>query len=164
MEEIQALDPDFEDTDGVIRKARAEIEREEQEAQLQKELAVIYTAAVRSMEAGQYQQALEQWAEVQALDPGYPDRQRVVKIARKKLKELSKIESPRSRISPRQIALVAIGGVILLVVVIFLGMRGIFGSAPVFDGFDNSRFDGAYDPAIWGYEYRSDPELCSVAQ
>ncbi len=164
MEEIQALDPDFEDTDGVIRKARAEIEREEQEAQLQKELAEIYTAAVRSMEAGQYQQALEQWAEVQALDPGYPDRQRVVKIARKKLKELSKIESPRSRISPRQIALVAIGGVILLAVVIFLGMRGLFGSAPVFDDFDNSRFDGAYDPAIWGYEYRSDPELCSVAQ
>ncbi len=163
MEEIQALDPEFEDTDGVSHKARAEIEREDQEAQLQKELAEVYAAAVRSMEAGQYQQALEKWAGVQALDPGYPDRQRVVKTARKKLKDLSRIESPGRRFSPRQLALVAIGAALLLAVV-FFGIRWFGAAQPVYDDFDNPRFGGTYDSSIWGYEYRSDAELCSVAQ
>ncbi len=129
MEEIRALSPDFEDAEGVTAKARAEIEREEGEAQRQKQLAEKYAAAVRSLEAGQYQLALEQWNEVQNLDPKYPDRQRVLKNARKKLKELSKVEAPRSRPSRQRIAMYALGGVVLLAVVVYLGIRGYGGGS-----------------------------------
>jgi tetratricopeptide (TPR) repeat protein len=240
MEEIRVLSPEFKDTEGVSLQAQAEIEREEGEAQRQKQLAEKYAAAVRSLEAGQYQQALERWNEVQSLDPSYPDPQKVLKTARKKLKELSQAEAPQPRLSRQRIALYALGGVVLLGVVIFLGIRGYGGGWPekatpppaglaavatknltppstqgpttplpaglsaattnkptttaglvavatkkpnptatrkpttrpptatalqmVFDDFENTQFDRAYNEAIWGNEGRNDPKIGTVTQ
>lgn len=127
MEEICTLSPEFEDAEGVIAKARVEIEREEEEAKRQQQLAEMYAAAVSSLEAGQYQLALEQWNEVQSLDPKYPDQQRVLKTARKKLKELSKAEAPKPEIFRQRSAWYALGGIILLGVLVFLGIRSMRG-------------------------------------
>ena len=159
MQEILTLDPDFSDADGLIPKAQAEIEREEQEATRQNQLAERYASAVRSLEAGQYQQALEQWGEVQALDPAYPDRQNVVKTARKKLAEISKAEAPRTRLPWRWIIPLALIGVGLVAMFVFLGRP-----VAVLDDFENKQYDGAYNPEIWGYEWRSDPNRGIIAQ
>ena len=51
MEEIQQLDSQFEDKDGITEQAKAELAREEQEAQRQNELAAMY-AEVRAADAG----------------------------------------------------------------------------------------------------------------
>ena len=90
IEEIQKLDSQFEDRDGVAEKARVEFEHEELEAQKQNQLAAMYTDAVRLMKEGKYQESLEKWEEVKAIDSKYPDRQWVHKTARKKLAEAGK--------------------------------------------------------------------------
>lgn len=163
MDEIHDLDPEFDDKEGLRRKAQAEIEREEQQAKLQNQLAEQYTAALRSLEAGQYQQALEQWGAIQALDPAYPDRQSVVKTARKKLAEISKAEAPRTRLPWRWIIPLALIGVVLVAVIVFLFMAR---PVTVFDDFENKQYDGIgnYNPQIWGHEYRSDPRVGVIAQ
>jgi tetratricopeptide (TPR) repeat protein len=97
--EIQAIDPTYQDSDQLEVTAREEIERQTQETQREAQLAEMYAAAVKSLEAGEYQKALEQWGEVQVLDPKYPDRKKVKKTARKKLKELAKPEAPPKKLS-----------------------------------------------------------------
>jgi uncharacterized caspase-like protein len=159
MDEIHALDPQYDDKDGLKRKAQAEIDREEQQAQHQNLLAEKYALAVRSLEAGQYQQALEQWGEIQALDPAYPDRQNVVKTARKKLAEISKAEAPRTRLPWRWIIPLALIGAGLVAVILYQAKP-----VAVFDDFENKQYDGGYNPQIWGYESRSDPRVGVIAQ
>jgi outer membrane protein assembly factor BamD (BamD/ComL family) len=89
IEEIRAIDPNYEDSDHLAVTAREEIERQTQATRREVQLAEMYATAVKSLEAGEYQKALQQWGEVQALDPKYPDRKKVQKTAKKKLKELS---------------------------------------------------------------------------
>lgn len=101
MEEIQKLDSQFVDSDGIIEKSKAEMEREEQEAQKRRELAGLYAEAVSLLEAKKYQEALEKWIAIQAIDPKYKDTSRVKTIARRKLDELSRpkvAERPRQKI------------------------------------------------------------------
>lgn len=90
IEEIQRLDSQFEDKDGIIQKARAELERENLEAQRQNQLAAMYADAVRLMKEGKYHESLEKWDKVKAVDPKYPDRQQVQKNSRKKLAVIDK--------------------------------------------------------------------------
>jgi outer membrane protein assembly factor BamD (BamD/ComL family) len=85
IEEIGILDNHFEDMDGIAPKAKAELEREEQEAQKQNQLAAMYAEAVRLLREGKYQEVLDKWQEIKAIDPKYPDRQSVQRIASKKL-------------------------------------------------------------------------------
>ena len=59
-------------------------------------LAALYAEAVRLLKANKYQEALEQWGEVQARDPKYPDRQHVSITAKKKLAALTR-PVPRKR-------------------------------------------------------------------
>jgi outer membrane protein assembly factor BamD (BamD/ComL family) len=92
MEEIQKLDNQFVDRDGIIEKAKAELEREEQETQQRRELAALYAEAVSLLEAKKYQEALEQWNAIQAIHPNYKDPARVRATARRKLNELSQPE------------------------------------------------------------------------
>ena len=90
MEEIQRLDNQFADADRIVEKAKAELEREEQEAQQRRELAALYAESVSLLEARKYQEALEKWNAIQAVDPKYKDTARVKTIARRKLDELSR--------------------------------------------------------------------------
>jgi outer membrane protein assembly factor BamD (BamD/ComL family) len=85
MEEIQKLDDRFVDKDGIVQKAKGELEREEQEAQKQNQLAAMYADAVRLVKEEKFQEALEEWQEIKAIDSKYPDRQGVQATARRKL-------------------------------------------------------------------------------
>lgn len=90
MEEILKLDSQFVDSDGILEKAKAEVAREEREAQQRRELAALYAEAVSLLEAKKYQEALEKWNAIQTTDPKYEDVSRVKSIARRKLDELSR--------------------------------------------------------------------------
>ena len=122
MEEIQRLDNQFVDKDGLFEKAKIELEQENQAAQRQNELAAMYAEATRLLKEGKYQEALEKWQEVRSIDSKYPDRQRVQSIASRKLTELGKPIRNKPRLIITKpiwaglIALVAMGvlaGVIL---------------------------------------------------
>jgi outer membrane protein assembly factor BamD (BamD/ComL family) len=93
MEEIRKLDKQFVDSDGIIEKSKAGLEREEQEAQQRRELSALYAEAVSLLEAKKYQEALEKWNAIQAIDPKYRDTSRVKTIARRKLDEISRPET-----------------------------------------------------------------------
>ena len=120
MGEIRELEPGFEDPEGIDAKAQAEIEGQQAEAQRQLELNALYTQAVQLLQAGQYQQALEQWGKVQALDPAYPDRQKVNATATRKLKELTKVSAPKRRLPRWAYAAIGLGVVGVLAVVLML--------------------------------------------
>jgi outer membrane protein assembly factor BamD (BamD/ComL family) len=90
MEEIRKLDDHFPDTDGIAEKARMELAREEQEAERQNQLAALYAEAVRLLKEEKYQEALDKWGEVRAIDQQYPDRQWVGRTAKRKLAETTK--------------------------------------------------------------------------
>jgi outer membrane protein assembly factor BamD (BamD/ComL family) len=98
MGELRKLEPQFDDSEGIEKKAQAEIEREKAETRRQIQLNASYAQAVQLLQARQYQQALEQWGQVQALDPAYPDRQKVQATAKKKLKELTQESAPKLRL------------------------------------------------------------------
>jgi tetratricopeptide (TPR) repeat protein len=107
MGEIQALDPDFADPEGLAAQAQDEVAKEEHEAQRQSELAGLYAEAVRLLNAGQYQQALDKWNEVRARDPRYPDRKKVQAKAKRKL------ASPEERQIPAWVWV--LGGAIVII-------------------------------------------------
>src|SRR6185503_6734717 len=98
IEEIQRLDDQFVDKDGIFEKARTELEREEEVVQRQNELAAMYAEAMRLLKEGKYQEALDKWQEVRSMDPKYPDRQRVQSIARRKLTESGKPSQNKPRL------------------------------------------------------------------
>ena len=112
----QALDPNYEDSDQLAVKAREEIERQTQETRREEQLAAMYAAAVKSLDAEDYQKALQQWAEVQELDPKYPDRKKVQKTAKKKLKEIAEPKESRRKLSKSVIAMIGLVGVIIIIV------------------------------------------------
>jgi outer membrane protein assembly factor BamD (BamD/ComL family) len=85
MEEIRKLDEHFPDADGIAEKAQKELVREEQEAERQNKLAALYAEATRLLKEEKYQEALDKWGEVRAIDSKYPDRQWVRRTARRKL-------------------------------------------------------------------------------
>ena len=87
LEEIHKLDTQFQDKEGIGEKAKAALEREEEEIQVQNKLAAIYTEAVSLLRDEKYEQALAKLQEIKAIDATYPDRQKVQDIARKKLKD-----------------------------------------------------------------------------
>ena len=150
MQEVQQLDPEFADPEGIAAQAQAEIEREEQETQRQSELAALYAEAVRLLKANKYQEALEQWGEVQARDPKYPDRQHVSITAKKKLEALAK-PAPHKRQIPKR-ALALIGGtavIVAAVIAALLYFSGLTPRANMYDDFNNPAYDGSYNMSLW---------------
>jgi outer membrane protein assembly factor BamD (BamD/ComL family) len=87
---IRRLSPQFEDPQDLLATAERRIELAEQESQRQEELAALYVHAVQLLNAGNYQKALEKWAELHAQDSGYPDREKVQFRAKEKLDALSR--------------------------------------------------------------------------
>jgi outer membrane protein assembly factor BamD (BamD/ComL family) len=123
MDEIHALDAGFTDPEGIAARARDRVAQEEAEARRQNELAALYAEAVRLLKADQFQEALQKWGEVQALDPRYPDRKKVQATARKKLDALAK---PTAKHRLPGWASAAIGGlavVVIVAAVVLLGNR-----------------------------------------
>jgi tetratricopeptide (TPR) repeat protein len=182
MQEIYKLDAQFDDPDKISARAQEEVAREEQEAQRQNEIAASYAEAVRLLRDGQYQKALEKWAEVQARDPKYPDRQHVQSIAKKKLDALAQAAPGKRRVSKRTLAAIGGVGLIALVVAIALSSRLSGGAAPavistftpappspapmltetidadptMYDNFNNPAYDGDYDRSRWN-KWTNDP-------
>jgi outer membrane protein assembly factor BamD (BamD/ComL family) len=118
IEEIRDLDDQFVDKDGILDKARTELDREEKETQRQNELAAMYAEAVRLLKEEKYQEALDKWQEVRKIDPKYPDRQWVQGTVKRKLAQKSRFEK-KKKIHipplPRKFILSAsISGLILL--------------------------------------------------
>ncbi|MBN1451212.1 MAG: CHAT domain-containing protein [Anaerolineales bacterium] len=92
VEEIFRLFPGFDDPKHIASQARSELEKAKKESEKQDRLAELYAEAVKANQAGEYQQALEKWKQIRALDENYPDRQRVQASASRMLKKLSKPE------------------------------------------------------------------------
>jgi len=99
VEEILKLFPGFEDPKQVAPQARTELEKANEEAEKQDQLASLYAEAVKSIQAGEYQQALEKWNQIRALDVSYPDRQRVHATAQRMLKKLTQPEKVSKKIA-----------------------------------------------------------------
>ena len=118
MEEIRKLDELFPDTDGIAEKAQKELAREEQEADRQNKLAALYAEAVRLLKEEKYQEALDKWGEVRAVDPKYPDRQWVARTARKELAKQTKPVQLKPRFVMSRQLWMGIGGLIIVGAVI----------------------------------------------
>jgi Leucine-rich repeat (LRR) protein/outer membrane protein assembly factor BamD (BamD/ComL family) len=118
MGELRKLEPQFDDSEGIEKKAQVEIEREKAEAQRQIQLNASYAQAVQLLEARQYQQALEQWGQVQAIDPAYPDRKKVQATTKKKLKELTQESAPKLRLPRWAFAAIGVVGVLVVILII----------------------------------------------
>jgi Tol biopolymer transport system component/outer membrane protein assembly factor BamD (BamD/ComL family) len=119
MEEIRKLDEHFPDADGIADKARKELAREEQEAERQNKLAALYAEAVKLLKEEKYQQALDKWGEVRAVDPKYPDRQRVGRTARKELaKQAKPVVAKPKFVMPRSLW-IGLGGIGAIAVLVF---------------------------------------------
>jgi outer membrane protein assembly factor BamD (BamD/ComL family) len=85
LDEIRRLDEHFPDTEGIAEKVQKELEREQQEAERQNQLSALYAESVRLLKEEKYQDAMDKWQDVRAIDPKYPDRQWVQRTARRKL-------------------------------------------------------------------------------
>jgi len=164
IEEIRAIDPNYQDSDQLVSTAKAEIECQTQETQHEAQLAEMYAAAVKSLEAGEYQKALQQWGEIQALYPEYPDRKKVQKTAKKKLEELSDPKARPQKFSKWLIIMISLLGALIII---------IFGAwliqnrenentittkktststidTPLYsDDFNTSIYDGSYNESMW---------------
>jgi branched-chain amino acid transport system substrate-binding protein len=118
MGELRKLEPQFDDSEGIEKKAQAEIEREKAEARRRIQLDASYAQAVQLLEARQYQQALEQWGQVQAIDPAYPDRKKVQATAKKKLKELTQVSTPKGGLPRWALAALGLLGVLGFILIL----------------------------------------------
>jgi tetratricopeptide (TPR) repeat protein len=120
IDEIHKLDGQFIDSDQIAKQAQNELEREEQEIELQNKLTTMYAEAVSLLREKKYQEALEKWQEIVALDSKYPDRQKVQAISKKKLAELTKSPQSRPRIvNSKQVGI--IGSLVITLAIIILG-------------------------------------------
>jgi outer membrane protein assembly factor BamD (BamD/ComL family) len=117
LEEIYTIDDTFTDSDELASKAKSALEHDEQEAQRQSELSVMYAEAVRLLKDEKYQEALEKWNEIHAWDPKFPDRQKVQQAAKKKLADLGKSQIKKPALWLR-IKWRRVGQVVLLALVL----------------------------------------------
>ncbi|MEO8355499.1 MAG: TIR domain-containing protein, partial [Chloroflexota bacterium] len=144
LDEIRKLDDHFSDTDGIAERARAELEQEEKETQKQNQLAAMYAEAVRLLKEEKYQEALDKWQEVKAIDSKYPDRQWVQRTAKRKLAGRVK---PRTKISRRLLfGIMGITAIVALIVGIVL--VNYFTDPTMYDDFENPS-EGGYNKALW---------------
>jgi len=156
IEEIRSIDPTYEDSDHLEVTAQEAIERQTQETQREAQLAEMYAMAVKSLETGEYQKALQLWGEVQVLDPKYPDRKKVQKTAKKKLNELADPKVTRYRLSKR---IIAVMGLLAVFIIIIVGTwfaqnkvkkPSILVANPLYsDDFNTSVYDGSCNENLW---------------
>ncbi|MGZ9225925.1 MAG: TIR domain-containing protein [Anaerolineales bacterium] len=122
LEQIRKLDDHFPDTDGIAEKAQKELAREEQEAERQDQLAALYAEAVKSLKEEKYQEALDTWQEVKAIDSKYPDRQWVQRTAKRKLAQTGQsAKKQKIKLSARLRNVILIAGLSGLILLGFIG-------------------------------------------
>ena len=119
VNEIYKLDDYFPDTDKIAEKAKKELAREEQEAERQNKLAALYAEAVKLLKEEKYQEALDKWQDVKAVDSKYPDRQRVQRTARNALSKQAKPISAKTRFVMPKSLWIGLGCVATIAIVIF---------------------------------------------
>ncbi len=171
VEEIQKLDSQFEDRDGIAEKAKTELEREGQEVQKQNQLAAIYADAVRLLKEGKYQEALDKWNEVKTIDAKYPDRQQVQRMAKKKLTEATKPVQIKPRFVIQKLLWIGIMSVVVIAVVITgimlsgkarqnmlsttpdaatpIPIATSYSDPTMYDDFNVATYDGKVNPGLW---------------
>lgn len=120
IEEIHGVDPQFEDRDGIADKAKAGLELEEQEIQKRNQLAAMYAEAVRLLREGKYKEALDKWQEVKAIDPKYPDRQKVGVITRKQLAVLASSSQLRPLLIKAKMIWMGVAGLVIFISIIII--------------------------------------------
>ena len=81
----------------------------------------MYAEAARLLKEEKYQEALDKWQEVKAIDPKYPDRQWVQRTAQRKLAELMQ---PNSQSDNTKIFFTAVGTIRFLS--LLLGLLGFY--------------------------------------
>jgi WD40 repeat protein len=87
---IHAEDPAYPDREDLLASAREALEAQEAE----RKVAAVYTEGQRHIDAGEWQQALECFEEVQRLEPAYRRTQYLLSQVRQKLAPPSRIEVP----------------------------------------------------------------------
>lgn len=129
--------------------------------QRQSEIAALYSEAVRLLQMGQPQAALDKWREVQARDPHYPDRQKVEAKATQKLKQLSKPSKPTHHLVRWVLVIftIAVLGIILVLVI-----RRIVVPSSMYDDFSDLVYDGRFNPEKWEMEKFGSNSVSHVSQ
>jgi tetratricopeptide (TPR) repeat protein len=84
-ERLQTLDPDAADPDGLVTSARAQIAAAEREQLLTSH----YRSGLRHLDAGAFQQALEELQQVERMDPAYRDIQALLTRVRQELAQIA---------------------------------------------------------------------------
>jgi hypothetical protein len=90
FERIRAEDPAYPDREDLLASAREALEAQE----LTQRVAAVYAEGQRHMDAGEWQQALERFEEVQRLEPGYQDTEELLSQVRQELAPPSTVEVP----------------------------------------------------------------------
>lgn len=167
IEEILQIQPDFDDPKQISSQARSEIEKAKQESEKQDQLARMYAEAVKMNKSGEYQQALEKWNQIRALDAKYPDKQKVQRTARKNLAGREGKAASGYRFGMTKYLRVGIGLVILVGIALtgmFLWRNGalnnLFGPKILFyDDFDEPVLNSIYTPPKFVEKERMDYSL-----
>jgi len=97
FDEINVLDPAYPDPEGLLALARAELAAVEQE----QTVAALYNQGLRHMETEEWSKALEFFEEIQRLEPGYQDTERLLSQARQeeeRRKRLDELEAKAHRL------------------------------------------------------------------
>lgn len=155
LETIQKLDDHFPDADGIAEKARNELAREEQEAERQNKLAALYAEAVKLLKEEKYQDALDKWQEVKAIDPKYPDRQRVQKTARNALTKQTKPISVKGRFALPKLLWVGLAGAFVIGIIIII-FSILSWSEYRYDNFSSQISDNSINPQLWEIMWSED--------
>src|SRR5215218_484995 len=97
FDQINALDPAYPDPDGLLGLARAELAAVEQE----RTVAALYNQGLRHTQTEEWSKALEFFKEIQRLEPGYQDTERLLSQARQeeeRRKRLEELEAEAHRL------------------------------------------------------------------
>ncbi|MCK5429564.1 MAG: tetratricopeptide repeat protein, partial [Anaerolineales bacterium] len=93
--EINLLEPDYPDTEGLLASAQEEVTLLER----RRELENLYSRALEEMDAGNWDQAHRLFTQVLGADPGYEDAKRLSALAEKEIQRLEAVSQQREVIS-----------------------------------------------------------------
>jgi hypothetical protein len=132
IEEIHTLQSDFDDPEQLAVQARSELKKAKDETERQDQLAALYSEAVQLNQADEYQQALDKWNQIRALDATYPDKQRVQATAQRMLRKATQPENILGKLTWRP-KLTPAWGLLFVGALWFLARFGALSMTSVYD-------------------------------